>query len=126
MTTWKSVLVLVATAAIACAPPAPRGERRDTNFITREELLASNTSNIYEAIAALRPNMLRSRGPKNFDPNASQLPHVFMDGQAYGDIETLRSLSVPSVLSVRFVSAPDATTKYGTNYSSGVIELTTR
>ena len=126
MSTWKSTIFLVATAAIACAPPAPRGERRDSNLITREELLTAPSSNAFDAIMNLRPSLLRSRGGKTADGNFPQRPQVFLDGQQYGDIETLKTISVQSITSIRLLNAADATTKYGYGYPSGVIEVSTR
>lgn len=123
MNAWKSVMVVA--AVIACVPPGGSRANRDNNLITREELLASPSSNAFDAITNLRPNFFRTRGQKTFDPNFPQRPQVLLDGQQYGDIETLRTLSVQSITSIRLLSAADATTKYGQGYPSGVIEVWT-
>ncbi|MDQ3674159.1 MAG: hypothetical protein M3365_07275 [Gemmatimonadota bacterium] len=122
----RSVLVLAAAGAIACAPPGPRGGSRDTNLITQEELLASQASYAYDAIRHLRPMFLRSRGQNTFDPRVPTTPEVFVDGQKYGHIETLKTMPVPQIVAIRFLNASEATTKYGTGYTAGVIEVTTR
>ena len=123
MNAWKSVMVVA--AVIACAPAPGTRANRDNNLITREELLASPSSNAFDAIMNLRPNFFHTRGQKTFDPNFPQRPQVLLDGQRYGDIETLRTLSVQSIMSIRLLSAADATTKYGTGYPSGIIEVST-
>jgi len=124
----RGVLVVVAAVAVACAPPATSGVTgsRDANFITTEEIVASQTTNVYDAIKNLRPMFLRSRGQTTFDPSIVQTAVVFVDGQRFGSVETLRTMPVVQVTSIRFLTASDATTKYGTGYTAGVIEVSTR
>lgn len=122
----RSVLAFVAAAIVACAPPAKSGGSRESNLITREEIAATQASNAYDAIRNLRPMFLRSRGQTTFDPSIGQTPIVFVDGQRFGTIETLKSMPVGEVSSIRFLSAADATNRYGTGYTAGVIEVSTR
>ncbi|HWL39139.1 MAG TPA: hypothetical protein VNO75_02795 [Gemmatimonadaceae bacterium] len=123
----RPVLLLLAAAGIACAPPASSGRAaRNANLITQAELTASGHTNLYDAIANLRPAFFRSRGRSTFDNTVSDYPPVYQDGQRYGEIETLRSISIEHVKQVRFLSASDATTKYGTNHTAGAIEVVTR
>jgi hypothetical protein len=49
-----------------------------------------------------------------------------IDGSIRGELDELRSLNTDSIESMQFLSATDATTKYGTGYFGGVIEVTTR
>lgn len=122
----RTFLLLVATIALACAPASGRGPVRNQNYIAGEELAATNYSNLYDAIQALRPNFLRSRGRNSFDPDQSEHPVVYLDGQRFGELAILKSMSPHRVLAIRSLSGPDATTKYGTNNTSGVIEVLTR
>ena len=55
-------------------------------------------------------------------PN-SLLPVVFVDNVPQASIESLRGISARDVQYVRFLSAADATTRYGTGYMAGVIEV---
>lgn len=122
----RPVLTVFAAVAVACAPPSNPGNTRDSNVITREELSASKSLNAYDAIKNLRPNFLRARGTNTFDPVVSTEPTVYVDGQRFGDITNLRSMSVDLIAEIRLLRASDATIKYGTNHTTGVIEVTTR
>jgi hypothetical protein len=122
----RTFLLLVATIALACAPASGRGPMRNQSLITGDELAATKYSNLYDAIQALRPNFLRSRGRNSFDPDQTEFPIVYLDGQRFGEIGILKSMPLERVIAIRSLSASDATTKYGTNNTSGVIEVVTR
>lgn len=126
MMSIRPVLLLATAAAIACAPPAASGERRNTNVITQEQIAASQATNAYEAISRVRPTFLRSRGRTTINAAVSEYPEVYLDGQRYGDIEILKTLSVEHVMEIRFLSSSDATTRFGTGHTAGVIEVITR
>jgi hypothetical protein len=51
---------------------------------------------------------------------------VFLDNTRLGDLEQLRTIPTTIILSIHLVSATDATTRWGTGYSAGVIEVRTR
>ena len=122
----RSVVLLFTAAAMACAPPASSGKSRNANVLTAEEIAGSQATTAYEAVQSLRPNFLRTRGSHTFDPTAVQAPHVFLDGQKFGELEILRSISVQTIREIRYYNAADATTKYGTGYTHGIIEVSTR
>ena len=111
---------------MACAPAATSGTKRDNDVITRAEIAASQTTNAYDAIKNLRPVFLRSRGQHTFKSSIVKTAEVFVDGQKHGDVESLKTMSIQSINTIRFLSASAATTKYGTGYTSGVIEVSTR
>lgn len=125
---WIRPVVLLLTAtAIGCAPTAGSARVRDNNVLTAEEMAASQMTTAYDAIRNLRPTFLRTRGPHTLQPGGGvQTAHVFLDGQKYGDIETLKTMSVQTVREIRYLSASDATTRYGIGYTNGVIEVYTR
>jgi hypothetical protein len=41
-------------------------------------------------------------------------------------VEALRDISVEQIRELRFIDAKDATTRYGTGHTSGVIEVYTK
>jgi hypothetical protein len=51
------------------------------------------------------------------------LPRVFVDDRDFGTLESLRDFHLDSVLEIIYLSAGDATTRYGTGYPGGVIHL---
>jgi hypothetical protein len=41
----------------------------------------------------------------------------------HGDIQSLRSILIEEIAEVRFISASDATTRWGTGHAGGVIQV---
>ncbi|HXG71675.1 MAG TPA: hypothetical protein VNJ04_13795 [Gemmatimonadaceae bacterium] len=121
-------LLLVAgiagTLGCAAAPGTTAGTpTRNREIITQEELALSTSTTLYDAIQSLRPAMVRSRGRMSSTVDESNFPRVYVDGQLYGDIGALRNMSVAQVREVRYSSAAEATTRFGTGHPAGVIEV---
>ena len=120
----------VVAVLIACAPAATARSGGDPGLITTEQIAKSPATNAYDAIDGIRPIWLRSRGQNTLDPSqvtsANTYAAVFVDGQRYGDINSLRSMPIYQIRRIRFMSGSDATTKYGTGYPAGIIEVMTR
>ena len=96
----------------------PGGARRDR--ITADELEGVVEANAYDVISRLRPQWLRRRG-------RSLLPAVFRDNIRVGtDIEALKSIRLENVLELRYLNASDATMRWGTGFTGGVIQIVTR
>jgi hypothetical protein len=53
-------------------------------------------------------------------------PTVIRDGVRLGEINSLAAISPRTVASIRFLSATDASTRYGSGYDGGVIEVVSR
>lgn len=118
--------VLLLAITVACATSG--GSRAATggrDVITREEILAANVSTAEEVVRRLRPEFLRSRGQSSADPNANR-PVVYVDGVRAGGPEALRNIAANDVREIRYISAADATTRYGTGHVGGVIEVRIR
>jgi hypothetical protein len=126
MMSIRPVLLLVTVAAIACAPPTGRVERRNTNLITRQQIVDSQAATAYDVINRVRPTFLRSRGRTTISSGASEYAQVYLDGQKYGEIAILHSVPVDHIREIRFLNAADATTRFGTGHTAGVIEIITR
>lgn len=121
----RFLVILTAAAALACAS-APTKAVRDSMTITAEEIEASHEANAYEVVSKLRPAFLRSRGRTTLNTGASEFPTVFVDGQFYGDLNSLRTVIAPQIRLIHYYNGPDAVTKFGMLYGSGAIEVTTR
>jgi hypothetical protein len=103
--------------------------RRQANHITAEEILAANVDvlNAYEVIARLRPHWLSSHGPSSLAREGSGYAVVFLDGQQYGDLNSLRSIRGDDVGALRFYSSSEAGARFGLRAgTSGVIEVRMR
>lgn len=106
--------LLLLLLGCASSGESSSGSTRDT--LTQADLLETNEETLYEAIQRLRPRWLRARGA-NFEGRT--LPQVFVDGSPRGDASVLRQIRVLDVTDVRFLSAIDAATLYGTLAAAG-------
>jgi len=128
LTRARSSLVLVATLLSAgCASSGESGgPSRSRNLITQDELMAVPHSTVYEAVRALRPRWLQARAGATFQSREPQTARVYIDGQLRGELGEMWNLLPTEVNEIRFMSASDATTRFGTNHIGGAIVITTR
>jgi hypothetical protein len=110
------------------AAPAAR-TRGSSTVITESEISASQYQNALEVVQNLRPQMLIPRGAGS-DASGSTITSIpiiiYMDDIRLGDPSSLANIPTIRVKEIRFVNARDATTRYGTGHSSGVILVTTK
>jgi hypothetical protein len=121
--------LLIALSFAACGPPPPGGLAPvDRDFIGRVEIDDTKLPgwSAYDLILKLRPQFLRNRGATSFRNTDSGEPAVYLDGVRYGKPESLKQISADQVQSVQFLSAADATTRFGTDNASGAILIQTR
>jgi outer membrane receptor protein involved in Fe transport len=78
-------------------------------------------------IQKLRANFLSYRGETSLTKNQSTpYPTVYLDGQEFGPINTLRTIPASQIGSIQLLRSWEATTKYGTGNMGGVIAIVTR
>jgi len=112
------------------ATGAPRAPSRQQDVITAAEIAerAADASNALQVVQKLRPQMLTTRD--RFSPadssDAGARPRVVVDGVAIGQVENLVNVNAISVMEIRYISATDATTRFGTGYVGGAILVTTK
>ncbi len=121
--------VLVLTLALAlglagCASSGGGGSSRvpgaRPDRIVRAELAALEGSlDAYQAVSRLRPGWLRARG-------ATAGPVLYIDGARQPGLEDLRNLRVADLEQLDYMSASDATTRFGTGHVGGAILTTSR
>lgn len=104
---------------------ATRPPRRSNTLITREELAATNAPDAYQAVERLHPDWLRGRGLTSLTGTAPKVV-VYLDGQHLGELSMLARFTVNSIKEIRFYNASDATQRWGTGHSAGVIEIVTQ
>lgn len=124
------LLSALAFAVMACggsgASPSttPRPTRGPSDLITEAEINAGVYQNALEIIQALRPNMARPRGTT---ATATPVPVVpYMDGVRMQELSALATIPASRVKEIRYINANDATTRWGTGHTSGVILVTTK
>lgn len=104
-------------AACASGGGGERGPRRDPNLITAEELADYHNLDCYDAVRRLRPRWLQGRAGD---------PTVVRDGSHLGPAsEYLAQIRVGQVASIRYLSATEATMRFGTGVNGGAIVVTT-
>lgn len=112
------------------AQPATATRTRGTsNVITEAEISSSAYQNALEVVQNLRPQMLIPRGVGS-DPSglsAASIPIIiYMDDVRLGEPSSLTNIPANRIKEIRFMNARDATTRYGTGHSSGVILVLTK
>lgn len=127
----RTVLIAAVTAGLIVAEGCSSAQRtarpaRDRNVLTAAELASMPGETLYEGIQRLRPEFLRGRGQLSIEDPSGSLPVVYLDGMRVGGLDVLRTIRVAEVHEVRFYSAADATTRYGTGHPGGVIAVMTR
>jgi len=73
----------------------------------------------FQAIQRLRSRWLQ--------PRAGTLPNIFVDGaERPGGLDALNGMPVADISDIRYLSASEATTRFGTGNSGGAILITTK
>lgn len=132
---------LVVALAAACRHPsesdvptpvyASHGQRDE---ITKKEIqtVLSQASSAYDIVKVLRPTMLLRRAVTGVEPTpvlmANELPgvHVHVDDSHVGPIDLLSTIPADVVTSIHWLSASEASTKYGNGHTAGVIAVVTQ
>lgn len=108
--------------------------RGSSTLISESEIANANLESIHDVIERLRPNMLRTRGQVGRLSGASEGDagaqssriRVYLNGSGIGDITMLRSIQASTIKEVQYLSATDATTRFGTGHDAGAILLTSK
>ena len=117
--------LVVATLLVACASTGSGGGRGVENVLTYDDLVATNETNVYMAIQSLRPRWLRARGQTS--AVGPTVVTVFVDGSPRGEASDLRDMRLTDIVDVTYLSASEATFRFGTLAGSGgSIEIDTR
>jgi hypothetical protein len=119
-------LYLLAVAAVmACASTSTSdspstGKPRGSGPLTAEELAAAHAdiTTAYDAVARLRPNWLVSHGTTSLVPG-SEFAVVFVDGQQYGTLDSLRQIQAYQVGDIRYYDVTQAGARFGLRAGGG-------
>ena len=129
-----SVVLALVVSACASSPSTPFGgevetaaaaTRGNTNLIVRAELEEAAGQTAWQVVENLRGRWLQpvrigsiSSGPA--------FAGVVVDRATRGELQELRFMVVDDIETMRRLSPSEATTRYGTGYVGGVIEVTSR
>ncbi len=120
-------LILAAVVPAACVTTG-EGESGgwQRNVITSEELEPFQQLTALDVIQQLRPRWLQARGAMNLRDSGQVYPRISVDGMPRGEIDQLRTISGHLIREIRFLNSADATTRFGTGYAAGLIEIRTK
>ena len=110
----------------ACHPKATHTAPHDRNLITADEIEKSNATNAYEAVERLRPAFLRTRGAQSIQNQQPPTPMIYIDGMRYGPLQTLSSVPAVGIVSIQYLTAIEATQRFGFGNEGGAIMVTTK
>jgi len=120
------LLTVLLIVACQSTPAGDRPNRYDSDHITQQELQELENVLVLtarQAIRRLRPTWLR---PRSSTVGGRHTPVVFRDGIKMGDLTTLDEMDMREIMEFRYLSASDATNRYGTGYPGGVILVFTK
>lgn len=118
MTVVFAMALALGVAGCASSGTSSRPEGATNNRIVEAELEPLGQISPLRAIERLRPRWLRSRSGSN--------PVLHVDGSRRGSLQDLESYQISEIEQMEFMSASDATTRFGTGYDGGAILVTTR
>lgn len=140
--TALALLVLVATgcasggAAVSTTSgegaeaQAARPARGTLNLIPNAEVEAAGGDilNAYDLVYRLRPSMMRYRNQTAGTTSSGEVtgPIAYVDDVRLGALDLLRTVMRATVKEIRFISPTDATTRWGTGHSNGVVQVITK
>ena len=116
--TWIAALLLL-FAGCGGGTSSQGGARGPSDRLGEADLESVPQLSAFQAIQRLRPRWLNTR--------TGATPMVHVDGNIQmGGADALHNLRAADVQEMRYLNAADATTRFGTNYVSGVILVTTK
>ena len=115
----RSLPILVLCLLLSACAAGTAGGSTGGDTISMDELATVSNLSLYDAVQRLRPRWLQARA-------GQPLPRIMMNGSQLGGVEVLRGMQATDVTSVRYLDSADATTRYGTGYTGGAIELESR
>lgn len=134
----KHLYLVALTGVLGCMsatnPPkdvsvAPTASTRKTNFLTFDEIVAAHAEdgNLYVAINRLRPNWMVAHGVAGQGSAGLEYPSVYVDGQQYGDLESLKNLNAFHIGDVTYYDVTQAGARFGIRAGTGgVIDVRTK
>jgi len=128
----RVVVVALGVIAVGCAGPpgaASSAPRHDSTVITAEDMTRVQATNLYDVVHRLHPEWLNQRTAAtvgSLDQRQGAQPidvQVFIDSQHIGTSETLKQLVVSTTSSLKYYTAAEAQTRFGTGNLNGVIQV---
>lgn len=113
--------ILLCLPTWGCVSGSRTGVGSGSGEITLPEIEAAPARDAYHLVELLRPRWLRGRGAFSIRDPRPALPVVYVEGIREGGTDTLRRLDTSGILSIDYLGAADATTRFGTGHAGGAI-----
>lgn len=121
------ILGCASAGTVSDGERAPSAPSKSTLLSATEIATFEGVSNAYDAVAQLRPGWLVARGATSIKPednDGSEFPQVFVDGQRFGALESMRNIQAHHISEIRFFNVADAGAQFGVmGGKSSVIEV---
>ena len=101
------------------------GTSGSSTLIVRAQLEELANQSAYDAVETLNRRWILPRRGVGL-ATAPAYARVVVDGVVRGELVELDRLNTANIETMRYLSAPDATIRYGTGFPGGAIEVTTR
>jgi hypothetical protein len=128
-----TLLVACSSATQSTASPGTPTPGGRADLITQSEIAQHSYATALDIVQNLRPSMMRLRSVTLSQGTTAGMPSganesaiVFVDDVRMGDLNQLGSIPANTVKEIRYINARDATTRWGTGYPAGVIQVITR
>jgi len=102
------------------------GPRPSRYVITQEQILDQPPGTALEVVERFHREWLRGRSATLRTSTGRNRPHVFLDGRPFGPADYLGQIGTEDIDYIRFIPPSDATTRYGTGFPAGIIEVITK
>jgi hypothetical protein len=124
--TKSTILLIGLLAASGCAAAAPGASSPGGNreLITEGDIEQSTATNALDLVQRVRPQWLRSRGQMSIQRPVEVV--VYVNGHPSGGARSLADVHIQSIREIRFLSAVEATQRFGTDHGAGAILVSLR
>jgi hypothetical protein len=108
------------------SPAAHPAARHDRDVITVTDAAGAGARTAWEAVARLRPELLRRRGAVSPSDETGGLPVVYVNGIRQGSPEMLRSIAADVILDIHYYTPAQAIVQLGYGHPGGVLAVRLR
>ena len=121
-----AIVLMVFVQCSSSVVNTARHPKYDPLLILEEEISASNLDNAHAFISWARPFWLRGTDFNSIKYSTVYYPYVYVNGNRYGDMTSLGSISIVNISEMKFLRAIDATSRLGTDHRGGAILISRR
>lgn len=123
----RALFVPLCMLVVACSTPKQhdRAVAPSRDLLLAEDIVLAHASDVYEAIAQLRPEFLRTNQHPGLAASERDGIKVYLDNMELGGVDQLRAMPVDRVTAIRYVAGGQATLRWGPSHGRGAILVST-